>query len=102
LSAAPYLTPAPGGVTLRLRVAPGASRDRISGVHGDALKIAVAAPPENGKANRAVVALLAEALGCRRADVTVVSGLASRDKVARIAGADAAAVRDRILILLGS
>ncbi|MGB9626422.1 MAG: DUF167 domain-containing protein, partial [Phycisphaerae bacterium] len=48
----------PGGVEVAVKVVPGSSRDRIMGVLGDALKIAVAAPPEKGKANQAVIEVL--------------------------------------------
>ena len=82
-----------GGVEIAVKVVPGASRDRIAGCLGDALKIQVAAPPEKGKANKAVEVLLAKALGRRTGEVTVVGGLASPRKVVRIAGATADAVR---------
>ncbi len=68
------------GCSLRLRVVPGSSRSKIAGRHGDALKVAVTAPPERGKANQDVVAVLAEALGLARRDLTITAGLASRDK----------------------
>ena len=82
-----------GGVEIAVKVVPGASRDRIAGCLGDALKIQVAAPPEKGKANKAVEALLAKTLGARTSDVTVVGGLTSPRKVVRITGATAGAVR---------
>ena len=79
------LSPVPGGTRLRLRVKPGARKNAILGVHGGALKIAVAAVPEKGKANRAVVALLADALGLNNSAVVIVSGETSQDKVAELA-----------------
>jgi uncharacterized protein (TIGR00251 family) len=79
------LTPVAGGTRLRLRVKPGARRSTIVGVHGGALKLAVAAPPEKGKANRAVIALLADALGLTPSAVTITTGETSQDKVAEIA-----------------
>lgn len=69
---------------MRLRVSPGARSDRILGVHGGALKISVSAPPERGKANRAVVDLLATVLGLPRSAVRIVAGESSRDKVALV------------------
>jgi uncharacterized protein len=66
--------------TVKLRVTPGARRPGIAGRHGDAWKVRVSAPPEDGRANDAVLSLLADALGLRRADVELVSGHASRDK----------------------
>jgi uncharacterized protein len=71
---------------LRLRVAPGAARPAVVGRHGDGWKVRVAAPPERGRANAAVLELLADALGVPRASVTVVSGAASRDKIVELAG----------------
>jgi len=86
------LTPVAGGTRLRLRVKPGARTTAIVGAHGGALKLAVAAAPEKGKANRAVVALLAEALGLPSSAVTITAGETSQDKVAEIA-LEPAAVR---------
>jgi uncharacterized protein (TIGR00251 family) len=76
------LTAVAGGTRLRLRVAPGARRDAIVGPHGGALKLSVTAPPERGKANRAVVELLAAALGVAAASVQLTAGTGSPDKTA--------------------
>ena len=73
---------------LRVWVQPGSSRDRIAGRHGDAVKVAVSAPPEKGKANKAVAAVLAKALGLRKSAVRVVSGMTARDKMVEIDGVD--------------
>ncbi len=69
-----------GGTRLRLRVKAGARRDTIVGAHGGALKVSVAAPPERGKANRAVLELLAGALGLPPSSLALVSGETSPDK----------------------
>lgn len=79
------LTPTASGTRLRLRVKPGARKTAIVGIHGGALKLAVAAAPEKGKANRAVVKLLAATLGLPTSAVTITSGESSQDKVAEIA-----------------
>ena len=71
---------------LQLRVSPGASRAGVVGRHGAAWKVRVAAPPENGRANDAVVRLLAETLELPRRDVAIVSGHGARDKVVSVAG----------------
>jgi uncharacterized protein (TIGR00251 family) len=71
---------------LRLRVQPGARSSRVVGRHGDAWKVRVTAPPERGHATEAVLVLLADTLGCARADVRLVSGGASRDKIVQVAG----------------
>ncbi len=70
-----------GGTRLRLRVSAGASRSRVLGPHGGALKVSVKAPPERGRANREVLALVADAFGLAPSDVELVSGETSPDKV---------------------
>ena len=81
---------------LRLRVAPGASRSELVGRHGDGWKIRVAAAPEAGKANDALLALLAEALRLPRRALTLVTGHASRDKLVELDGLDAAEAERRL------
>ena len=71
---------------LRLRVAPGASAPGVVGRHGDSWKVRVAAAPERGKANDAVLELLAETLAVPRANVTLVSGGSSRNKIVELTG----------------
>ncbi|HET7855582.1 MAG TPA: DUF167 domain-containing protein [Gaiellaceae bacterium] len=73
---------------ITVTVSPGAARSELVGRHGDGWKVRVSAPPEGGKANDAVVALLAEVLGVRRSEVAVVAGRASRRKVVEISGLD--------------
>ena len=70
---------------LRLRVHPKARKNAITGLRGDALKVSVTAPPEDGKANEAVLRVLAEALGIPLSSIELVSGATSRDKVVEIA-----------------
>ena len=67
------LTAIDGGTRLRLRVKPGARRNEIQGPHGGALKLSVTAPPEKGKANRAVLDLLSNALGVPASSLTLLS-----------------------------
>jgi uncharacterized protein len=81
---------------LRLRVAPGAKRAGVVGRHGDAWKVRVAAPPEGGRANDAVVGLLAETLALPRRAVTVVSGRGARDKIVELAGIDLQQIEQRL------
>jgi uncharacterized protein YggU (UPF0235/DUF167 family) len=68
----------------------------VVGRHGDAWKIRVAAPPENGRANDALVRLLADTLSVPRNAVTLVSGHGARDKVVELAGVDASHVEERL------
>lgn len=81
-----------GGARFRVHVAPRASRSRIAGVHNDALKIRLAAPPVDGAANGELVNFLAKYFGAPRSAVTIISGHASKNKMVRIAGVAAADV----------
>lgn len=86
-------TDAEGAVLLKIAARPGASRSAVQGLAGDALKVAIQAPPEKGKANDELVRFLAKALGLRRPQVTLVKGDTSRDKVVRIEGLSVDALR---------
>jgi uncharacterized protein (TIGR00251 family) len=81
---------------LRLRVSPGAAQAAVVGRHGDAWKVRVAAAPERGKANDAVLALLAETLSVPRSNVSLVSGSASRDKIVELAGIEPDEIERRL------
>lgn len=70
--------------SLRLRVVPGTTRPGVVGRFGDAWKVRVTAAPEGGKANEAVLTLLADALDVPRRDLELASGRSSRDKVVRL------------------
>jgi len=76
----------PSTTRLRVRVSPGARRTEIAGRHGDGWKVRVAAPPEDGRANEAVLRLLAAQLGLPRRAVTIVSGHTAREKVVELDG----------------
>jgi uncharacterized protein (TIGR00251 family) len=82
-----------GGVLLRLRVQPRASRDEVVGLHGDAVRIRLRAPPVDGAANEALVRFLSEQLQVPRSTVQLTSGQTSRSKVVMITGADLEQVR---------
>ena len=69
---------------IRVRVSPGAARTELVGKHGDGWKARVAAPPERGRANDALVELLSAALAVPRSAVRVVSGHAARTKVVEV------------------
>ena len=81
---------------LQLRVSPGARRAHVVGRHGDAWKVRVAAPPEGGRANKAVVRLVAETLSLPREAVTLVSGHGARDKIIELAGLDQTQIEQRL------
>lgn len=76
----------PDGVTIDVWVVPGASRTEVVGAHDGALKVRVAAPPEGGKANRALAKILVEFFACD--DATLVRGATSRRKQWLLAGID--------------
>ena len=82
---------------LQVKVVPGASRAEVVGLLGAAVKIRVAAPPEGGQANREVCALLADRLGLPLAQVTVVSGPASPNKVIGLVGIAETEAKARLL-----
>jgi uncharacterized protein (TIGR00251 family) len=82
--------------TLELKVIPNAPRDEIAGWVGEALKVKIHAPALEGRANDALLDFLAEQLQMSRRDLSLLRGEKSRQKVVRIAGLDAAAVRQRL------
>lgn len=73
------------GVVLALHIQPGAKKTEVAGPHGDALKIRLAAPPVDGKANECLLAFVAERLGVPKARVSLVSGQTSRSKRVAVA-----------------
>lgn len=78
------ITTEDGVVLLPVKIVPGASQTRYLGEWDHRAKISVSAPPEKGKANKAVIEFIAKRLGLRKSDVTVVSGLTSAIKKIRI------------------
>jgi len=90
------LTKVENGLLMQVKVVPNSSRTKVAGMLGGALKVKVAQPPEGGKANEAVVALLAEILEVGRGQVAVTAGHSSPRKTVRIVGLTEEAVRERI------
>ncbi len=82
------LEPSNDAVLLRIKVVPGASRDRVVGMLGDRLKVSVSAAPEGGKANKAVCKLLAKTLKISPRDVSVSAGQTQPTKTIHIVGID--------------
>ncbi|MCK6406193.1 MAG: DUF167 domain-containing protein [Rhodocyclaceae bacterium] len=80
-------------LTLTLHIQPGARKTEVAGEHGDALKIRLAAPPVDGKANTALLEFVAERLGVAKSAVTLKSGQTSRRKVVEVSGADMESAR---------
>jgi len=81
---------------VRLRVSPGAGRAGIVGRHGDAWKVRVTVAPERGRANEAVLRLVAEALALPRDALTLVAGHGGRDKIVELTGLGPALVERRL------
>ncbi len=80
----PFYTASPQGLIVNIHLQPGASRDLVSGLHGEALKVRVTAPPAEGRANRALIRLLARELGLPPSAVSILAGASSRNKKIRI------------------
>ena len=86
------------GVTLRLHIQPGAKKTEVAGLHGEALKIRLAAPPVDGKANACLIAFLADQFGIARSAVSLLGGETSRAKRVHIGGVGPASVKSVFLI----
>ena len=86
----------PEGLTLRVRVQPRASRDRLGGEREGALVVRLTAPPVEGKANEALARFLGRALGVPPSAVRVVQGATGREKRVAVAGVSAAAALERL------
>ena len=86
----------PRGVTFAVKVHPRAKKNAITGEVGDALKLALTAPPVDGKANEACIDFFAKLLKVSRSSVTIAAGQTSRNKVIRVAGLSAPEVRRRL------
>lgn len=96
-----FLSPSPDGtVLIRVYVQPKASRSRLVGLHDGCLKVSVAAPPVDGKANKQVVKFLAGILNVPVREVTVKSGLQSRRKLVEVNVSDVNEIRSMIDTLL--
>ena len=85
-----------GGVRLSVRVQPRASTNALAGIHGDALKVRLTAPPVEGAANDALVELLAATFGIPQYAITIVAGAGSRSKVVELAGLTEERVRSMV------
>jgi uncharacterized protein (TIGR00251 family) len=89
-----------GGLTLRVRVQPRASREAVGGLRGGALVVRLTAPPVEGSANAALCRLLGKTLGLAPSAVSLLRGAASRDKLVRIEGLGREAARLKLGDLL--
>ena len=85
-----------GGVLIPLRAKPRAGKNAVEGVRDGVLLVSVRAAPTDGEANAAVVATIAEVLGCAKSNVRLVRGQKSRDKAVLVQGLDAAIILERL------
>jgi uncharacterized protein (TIGR00251 family) len=93
----PFAQDTPDGCTLAVRVHPGARKNAVTGTHASAIKISLTTPPTDGRANEALIALLAELLHLPRARISLLTGATSRTKLLRITGKSAAEVQAALL-----
>jgi uncharacterized protein (TIGR00251 family) len=87
----------PAGATFHVKVQPRAKKNGVTGEVGEALKVALTAPPIDGRANQACIAFFAELLDVPRSSVTIAAGQSSRNKVIRVAGLSAAQVEAKLV-----
>jgi uncharacterized protein (TIGR00251 family) len=90
------------GTTFAVKVHPRARKNAITGTVGDAVKLALTAPPVDGKANQAVIEFFADLFDIPRSSVTIASGETSRNKVVRISGLSKRTVEERLAGMLAS
>jgi uncharacterized protein len=88
----------PSGITFAVKVHPRAKKNAITGEVGDALKLALTAPPVDGKANEACIEFFAKLLNVPSSSVTIAAGQTSRNKVIRVAGLSAEEIKKRLKI----
>jgi len=93
------IAPKSGGIVISVLASAGSSQSIVRGIHGGALKIAVRAAPERGKANAEIETVVAEFFGVSPRNVSVVAGQTARSKKVQITGIDAAAVQAKIAAL---
>ncbi len=89
------------GLVLRVKAHPGARRQGISGAHNGALKVEVTAAPEKGKANKAIIKVLAAALDLPRSNLAIIAGETSGNKKVLISNAEQSAINDKLAQLTG-
>ena len=88
----------PGGVSFAVKVHPRAKKNTITGEIGDALKVALTAPPVEGKANEACIDFFAKLLEVPRSSITIAAGHTSRNKVIRVIGMSVTEIEKRLNI----
>ena len=94
------ISSAEGGAAFPVRVVPRASKNEISGRHGEAVKVRLTAPPVEGAANEALIGFLSEILEVRKSQIEILSGQAARDKIVCVVGLMPQEVEARLGIYL--
>lgn len=89
-------------VRLSIKARPGSRKNAITGAHAGALKVSVTAAPEKGKANDAIIALLADQLQLRKADITIIRGQTSSEKVVSVSGVSKSELATRLRDILAN
>lgn len=84
------------GVIINLRIVPRSAKNEICGIHDEAIKVRLQAPPVDGKANKALIKFMAKALGIRQSDIEIISGESSRNKRIHVSGLTAAALMAKV------
>lgn len=90
------LSTVPGGVRIPIQAQPRAGRDRVVGVHGEAIKVQIASAPVDGAANEGIVRFLAKLLRVSKGSVALVQGERSRHKVVEVSGLELSEVAARL------
>jgi uncharacterized protein len=97
MSPAPWLSETREGIVVALHAQPGARKTELVGTYGDALKIKLAAPPVDGKANAELLRFIAKKCGVTQSDVILISGESSNDKRIGISGIPAAQIFEKLI-----
>ncbi len=97
----PHMRMAQGKATVEVRLRPAAKKSEIEGFRDGVLRARVKEPPREGRANEALVALVAEALGVPKRDIVIIRGFLSRDKVLSVAGLSPEELTDRLASVPG-
>ena len=95
------VTDHPEGCALSVHAQPGARKNAIVGEHNGALKVAVTAPPQDGRANRAILEMLRELFHLKRSQVLLLGGETTRDKRVLLRGVNAQSMREVLAALQG-
>lgn len=86
----------PDGISMKVRVQPRASRNKIAGMYGDSLKVVLTSPPVDGEANQACIDFFAKVFALPKTDISIIAGHKNRNKTIKVRGLGEAAIRARL------